>query len=354
MIMIPTEPIGSIPRPTKLINAIQEFQKGLIDEQALEPLYEEAIIETIRLFESTGSPVISDGEQRKFHNFATYAVDGLTNLAPDGFKIHFAAGHYQQLPRLVSGPFRYNIHADVFLEKAQKHSKLPIKQAIISPSALSLFYPVAEIPDYPRDQFISDMLHEHETELRSCLEKGAYTVQVDFTEGRLSIKLDPTGNLLNSFIQLNNMALDHFSSEDRKRIGIHTCPGGDRDSTHSADVDYSYLLPSLFELNAGKFFIAFAGETNRTNVLKMIRDYLKPHQIAYIGVINPISPRIETPEEVRDIILEAAKYIPIHQLGTTDDCGFSPFCDDTSTSRETAFAKIKARVQGTMLASQML
>ena len=58
------------------------------------------------------------------------------------------------------------------------------------------------------------------------------------------------------------------------------------------------------------------------------------------------------PEEVRDRVLEAASYIPLDQLGTTDDCGFSPFSDDTSTTRETAFAKIGARVEGTALASR--
>ena len=56
----------------------------------------------------------------------------------------------------------------------------------------------------------------------------------------------------------------------------------------------------------------------------------------------------------RDRVLEAATYIPVAQLGTTDDCGFSPFCDDVSTTRETAFAKIRARVLGTALASQVL
>ena len=57
---------------------------------------------------------------------------------------------------------------------------------------------------------------------------------------------------------------------------------------------------------------------------------------------------------VRDRVLEAARYIPVHQLGTTDDCGFAPFCDDKSTSRELAFAKIRARVAGTALADQTL
>ena len=74
----------------------------------------------------------------------------------------------------------------------------------------------------------------------------------------------------------------------------------------------------------------------------------------FVGVVAPINPRVETPEEVRDRVLEAVRYIPITQLGTTDDCGFSPFSDDTSTTRETAFAKIRARVSGTAMAAQVL
>ena len=214
---------------------------------------------------------------------------------------------------------------------------------MISPSALSLLYPAKEIKGYPREQFIQDLLGEHEKEVRACLSKGAVKVQIDFTEGRLAVKLDPTGHLLHSFIDLNNMALDRFSREEQQRIGVHTCPGGDRDSTHSGDVDYAELLPSLFQLKAGNFYVALAGEKDRVRVLKIIRKCVKPEQRVFVGVVSPIDPRIDTAEEVRDRVLEAAEYIAVEQLGTTDDCGFSPFCDDTSTSRETAFAKIRAR-----------
>jgi 5-methyltetrahydropteroyltriglutamate--homocysteine methyltransferase len=89
-------------------------------------------------------------------------------------------------------------------------------------------------------------------------------------------------------------------------------------------------------------------------VLKIIRQYMKPDQRIFIGVIATIAPRVETPEEVRNLVLEAATYIPVEKLGTTDDCGFSPFSDDTSTSRDTAFAKIRARVLGTTLAANLL
>lgn len=348
---IPTEPIGSIPRPAALINAVAN---GHDADPALEPLFEEAIRDTITRFEATGSPVITDGEQRKYHNFWTYGVHGLSNASPDGFVIPFAAGHTRRMPRLTGGPFRYRVRADSYLEVALRYARVPVKQAVISPSALSLMYPPREIPGYPREQFIRDLLLEHETEVRDCLGKGAHKVQIDFTEGRLAVKIDPSGNLLHSFIDLNNLGLSRFSPEERRRIGVHTCPGADCDSTHSADVDYSALLPSLFELKVGNFYIALAGERDRERVLKLIRDHMKPHHRVFVGVVSTIDPRVETPEEVRDRVLEAARYIPAEQLGTTDDCGFSPFCDDTSTTRDTAFAKIRARVAGTALASQAL
>ena len=349
---IPTEPIGSIPRPLSLIEAINARGDGT--DPSLDGLYEEATRDTIEQFEATGSPVITDGEQRKYHNFWTYSVHGLKNTSPDGFKIPFSAGHTRRMLRLTAEPFRYRRYADQYLDLALRYARVPLKQAVISPSALSLMYPAEGISDYSRDQFIEDLLREHETEVRRCLQKGACKVQIDFTEARLALKVDPSGNLLSTFIDLNNLALSRFSAADRQRIGVHTCPGGDRDSTHSADIDYAELLPSLFELNAGNLYIALAGERDRPRVLKTVRQYLRPDQKIFVGVVAPIDPRIETPEEVRDRVLEAAQYIPVEQLGTTDDCGFSPFCDDTSTTREKAFAKIRARVLGTALASEAL
>ena len=349
--IIPTEPIGSIPRPLELLNAIAKTDS---DEPRLDPLYEAAVRDTIERFEATSSPVVTDGEQRKYHNFWTYSVHGLSNTSPDGFKIPFAAGHVRRMPRLTSGPFRYKRYADAYLELALRYAHRPVKQAVISPSALSLMYPAEGIPGYSRDQYMTDLLSEHVNEIRRCLEKGAHSVQIDFTEGRLAMKIDPSGNLLNSFIDLNNLALARFSNATRLKLGVHTCPGGDRDSTHSADVDYAELLPGLFELRVTNFFVALAGEEDRAHVLKIIRQYMKPQHRVFVGVVAPINPHVESPEEVRDRVLEAAQYIPLEQLGTTDDCGFSPFCDDTSTTRDTAFAKIRARVLGTQLAADIL
>ena len=350
---IPTEPIGSIPRPAALIEGMRDLAAGRISQEQWWSLCDQAIRDTIHRFEATGSPVITDGEQTK-PSFATYPIHGLGTLASDGVVIPFADGHVRQLPRLTGGPFRYQTYASAYLEEARKHAHVPVKQAVISASALSLLYPQDGIEGYPRGAFLEDLVREAEEDIRRCLRSGAHSVQIDFTEGRLSAKLDPTRRLLNDLVVLNNRVLQRFSPADRTRIGVHTCPGGDKDSTHSADVDYGELLPALFELTVGRFYIQLASEHDRPRILRIIKEHARPDHQIFVGVIDPIHPTVETPEQVRDRILEAAEYIRPTQLGTTDDCGFSPFADDVSTSRETAFEKIRARVTGTELAARAL
>ncbi len=350
---IPTEPIGSIPRPAELIAGMGAFAENAISSEEMEALYDEAVRDTIERFEATGSPVITDGEQSK-PSFATYPIHGGENLALDGVTIPFLDGHTRRLPRLTSGPLRYRTYADAYLKRAKRHTRTPVKQAVIAASALSLLYPPEAIEGYSRDAFLEDLVNEAASDIRRCLEGGAHNVQIDFTEGRLSVKLDPSKGLLRQFVDLNNRVLGRFTGEERKRIGVHTCPGGDLDSTHSADVDYADLLPGLFEIQAGNFYVQLANEVDRKRVLGIIRDQVRPEQRVFIGVIDPIDPNVETAQEVRDRVLEAAEFLPPGQLGTCDDCGFSPFGDDTSTARDTAFAKIRARVEGTRMASEVL
>jgi len=350
---IPTEPIGSIPRPRSLLEGMGAFHAGNITREELDSLYDDAVRETIAGLEDTGSPVVTDGEQRK-PSFVTYPIDGLETIAPGGVTIPFADGHTRQLPQLTSGPFRYATYADSYIERAKPYAQRPLKQAVISASAISLLYPQDGIDGYSREQFLDDLVDEAERDIRRSFERGADSVQIDFTEGRLAVKLDPSKGLLRSFVDLNNRVLDRFSPEERSRIGVHTCPGGDQDSTHSADVDYAELLPLLFEHHAGRFYLQLASEADRGRVLRAIAEDSASDQQIFVGVIDPIDPRIEAPEEVRDRLLEAAEHIPLERLGTTDDCGFAPFGDDTGTARETAFAKIRARVEGTKLAAGAL
>ena len=247
---IPTEPIGSIPRPLGLIEAVAA---GDGTDPKLDSLYDEAIRDTIERFEATGSPVITDGEQRKYHNFWTYSVQGLPNVGPGRLQDPVLGRPYPPDAAAHGGPFRYKRRADSFLDVALRYAHVPVKQAVISPSAMSLMYPADEIPGYSREQFIHDLLHEHETEVRSCLQKGAHKVQIDFTEGRLAVKIDPSGDLLHSFIDLNNLALSRFSAEDRSASACTPARAATATRPTVADVDYAELVAQPVRAEGGEF-----------------------------------------------------------------------------------------------------
>jgi methionine synthase II (cobalamin-independent) len=376
---IPTELVGSLPRPMKLQQAYQAYDDGTITWEQLQAEQDAAAEDSIKRLEATGEPVVTDGEQRE-SSFATYPITdtlagtGLAdNLAGDGqFFAIFDDGHHRQLPRLTGGPFRYKTYASEFVEKNRQIATHDVKQAVIAPSMLMLLYPLeGEIDGYPRDQFLADLCDEVEKDIRQCFAAGAVRVSIDFTEGRLANKNDSrnpwTGkNMLQEFIDLNNRVLDRFSPEERRNIGIHTCPGGDMDSVHSKEVPYEKLLSKMFELNAGYFLIQCASEEDKENVYRLCGQYSRDDangvpQVCFMGVINPLSPEVETPEQVRDDLLTAARHIPPERLGATDDCGFSPFSRDEKPkhgspdfARDVAMQKISARLEGARMASAEL
>ncbi len=376
---IPTENVGSLPRPATLQAAIASYDAGKIGFDELAAEQEAACRDTIEKMEATGAPIVSDGEQRA-SSFATYpltdtlAGTGLAeNLAGDGqyFAI-FDDGHHRQLPRLTGGPFRYKTYAAEYVAKALPMASKPLKQAVIAPSMLSLLYPLdGQLDGYSREQFLNDLCDEAEKDIRGAFDAGAARVSIDFTEGRLASKNDPrnpwTGrHMLDQFIELNNRVIDRFSAQERTNIGVHTCPGGDMDSVHSAEVDYAELLPSMFKMNAGYFLMQLASEKDKERVYRLVGEHSRDDangvpQVCFIGVIDPLNPTVETAEQVADALATAANFIPKERLGATDDCGFSPFSIDEKPkhgspdfARDVAFQKITARVAGTQQAGERL
>src|SRR3954452_22227776 len=376
---IPTELVGSLPRPMKLQQAYQDYDDGKIAYADLQAEQDAAAADSIKRLEATGEPVVTDGEQRE-SSFATYPITdtlagtGLAdNLAGDGqyFAI-FDDGHHRQLPRLTGGAFRYKTYAAEFVRKNTAIAGHPVKQAVIAPSMLMLLHPLeGEIPGYSREEFLSDLCDEVEKDIRQCFDAGAVRVSIDFTEGRLANKNDSrnpwTGNdMLQEFIDLNNRLFARFTAEERRNIGIHTCPGGDNDSVHSKEVPYEKLLSKMFQINAGYFLIQCASEEDKEAVYRLSGQYSRDDadgvaQVCFMGVINPLSPTVETAEQVRDDLVTAAEQIPVERLGATDDCGFSPFSRDLKPqhgspdfARDVAMQKISARLEGASLASEEL
>ena len=265
----------------------------------------------------------------------------------------FEDGHTRQLPRLTTGPFRYATHASTYLTAAKRLTTLPVKQAVISASALSLLYPESGIAGYPRDAFLSDLVSEAVADIRGCLDQGADSVQIDFTEGRLSLKLDPHRRAPRTV---------HRAEQPRSRSLFATRSGGASACTRArAAIATRRTAPMstmpaccrrCSELRVGRFYVQLASEADPKRVLGIIREHRQPDQIVFVGVTDPINPARRDagagpgPHSARRASTSLSR-----RLGTTDDCGFAPFADDASTSRDIAFEKIRARVAGTALAA---
>ena len=197
---IPTEVVGSLPRPMELQEAYAAYDAGKISKEEFLKAQDKAVEDSLNRMSNTGEVLITDGEQRA-SSFATYPITdtlngtGLANgLAADGqyFAI-FDDGHHRQLPRLVKGPFRYKTYQYENFKKSQPFAKgHELKTAVIAPSMLYLLYPLKdEIKGYTKDQFVADLVNECEKDIRGCFAAGAKRVSIDFTEGRLTAKNDP-------------------------------------------------------------------------------------------------------------------------------------------------------------------
>lgn len=367
---LPTEPVGSLPRPARLQRVVLDAEVGLASQSELETEQDLAVRDTLQRMEETGSPILSDGEQRR-QSFASYPL-GTEDVAEGPVFAVFADGHHRVIPSLARGPFAFRAWAADDVRIARELTLLPLKQAVISPSMLSLMVPAVGLGDYTRAEFLDDVVSGCAEDIRRCFAEGASRVSIDFTEGRLALRRDVRApwagpDALGGFIELINRVLDQLTPEQRSAVGVHTCPGNDNDSAHSADVDYAELIPELFQIEAGYFLVQSASERDPDRVARLVGRQLRattgrgaaPRVL--IGVTNPTSPKLESAEEVRDHLVRAARFIPADSLGSTDDCGFSPYLIDEKPrhgspdfARNVAFAKIAARVRGTRLAAEEL
>ncbi|MGO3147316.1 MAG: hypothetical protein ACTIJ6_06530 [Leucobacter sp.] len=369
--VLPTEQVGSLPRPASLQRTVLDAEIGVVTAAELATEQERAVRDTVERLVETGSPIVSDGEQRR-QSFASYPLASDSVEEGPVFAV-FADGHHRVVPSLAHAPFRFHAWASDDVHAARAYIDLPLKQAVISPSMLSLMVPAGGLGEYSRTEFLEDVVAGCAEDIRRCLSAGASRVSIDFTEGRLALRRDLRApwagpEALAGFIDLLNRVLDRLTDAERQVVGVHTCPGNDNDSAHSADVDYAELIPELFQIEAGYFLVQAASERDPDRVARLIGGELTALREAgrtvprvLIGVTNPTNPKLETAAQVRDQLVRAARFIPAEFLGSTDDCGFSPYLIDDKPrhgspdfARDVAFAKVAARVRGTDLASAVL
>jgi methionine synthase II (cobalamin-independent) len=341
---IPTEMVGSLPRPMKLQEAYQAYDDGKIDWEQLKAEQDEAAEDSIRRLEATGVDVVTDGEQRE-SSFATYPITdtlagtGLAdNLAGDGqFFAIFDDGHHRQLPRLTGGPFRYKTYASEFVEKNKKIATRDVKQAVIAPSMLMLLYPLEEeIEGYGASSSSpTSATKSRRTSASASPRRGARLDRLHRgparEQERLAQPVDRQGHAAGVH-RPQQPGHRPLLAEERRTSASTPAPAATCDSVHSKEVPYEKLLSKMFQLNAGYFLIQCASEDDKETVYKLCAQYSREDadgvpQVCFMGVINPLDPEVETPSRCATTS-DRGQAHPGRAPRATDDCGFTPFSRD--------------------------
>ena len=252
------------------------------------------------------------------------------------------------MPRLTSGPFRYRRYADAYLKnalalrpragQASRHLTFGVEPDVSRPTHSGLLARGVHRRSHRRAR-------ARGPQLLGC----AALIACRWISPRAAwpSRSIPRATCSHSFMDLNNLALARFSAEERQRARRPYVPW--RRPRFDAQRRRRLRRPAAEPVRARRAQLLYrAGRRARSNA--GARDHQPAHEAGTTASSSASSRRSTRASRPRRRFAIAPSrpraYIPADQLGTTDDCGFSPFCDDTSTSRDKAFAKIRARVRG--------
>jgi len=342
--------VGSLLRPAKLKEARARYDQGLISIEQFRSLEDQSVRDAVALQEGLGLAVITDGEYRRLNfqdsfgesvsgydagrptlEFYEKRVEGGSPLQrweiPDQGE-HKGTAVAQRRPAAEKIRLARNVPAEEF-EFLHQTARKPAKVALIGPDR------VAQRFDWQNskavysglDEFIADVVQIEREIIRGLIDAGCHYVQIDapgYTayvdapslEAMRSRGEDPQENF-NRSLQADNAVLEGF---DDVTFGIHLCRGNQRSMWHREGTYDEIAERLLNELKHDRFLFEY--DTPRAGGFEPLR-FLPKGKIMVLGLVSTKVPRLETVDELKRRIDEAARYVPLEQLAISPQCGFS-------------------------------
>ena len=342
--------VGSLLRPAKLKEARARYDQGLISIEQFRSLEDQSVRDAVALQEGLGLAVITDGEYRRLNfqdsfgesvsgydagrptlEFYEKRVEGGSPLQrweiPDQGE-HKGTAVAQRRPAAEKIRLARNVPAEEF-EFLHQTARKPAKVALIGPDR------VAQRFDWQNskavysglDEFVADVVQIEREIIRGLIDAGCHYVQIDapgYTayvdapslEAMRSRGEDPQANF-NRSLQADNAVLEGF---DDVTFGIHLCRGNQRSMWHREGTYDEIAERLLNELKHDRFLFEY--DTPRAGGFEPLR-FLPKGKIMVLGLVSTKVPRLETVDELKRRIDEAARYVPLEQLAISPQCGFS-------------------------------
>ena len=368
--VLPVSMVGSWPRSEELLRAQKLKQKGRLSPEEFEKQADEAILEILRLQDEAGVDIVSDGEQRRdnFYSFVSEKLSGVTmmSLAEMLDVVEDKAAFEQILQTLdvpaysISNPTcsgrveRLKPLAVDELRFLKRHTQKPVKVPLPGPYLLTRAMFVKEVSRKhyaSKEELGEDVVKLLRDELEELVAEGADFIQFDepvltelvFTQGQtrtfmcaaLAARNDPAEEL-EFAVSLMNRVVDGFSGV---RLGMHVCRGNwSRDESTLLRGSYHPLAEHFKRMKLQQLVLEYA--TERAGDVMSFGD-----KELGLGVVNPRSETVESPDEIRKLVNRAREVYPLEKLHLNPDCGFGTFSNRPINSSLVAFEKLKSMVE---------
>jgi 5-methyltetrahydropteroyltriglutamate--homocysteine methyltransferase len=366
--------VGSWPRPSSVTEAMRAYRQRRIGRAERDRAADDAVVEFLRLQETLGCDIVTDGELRRdnFYSFVADKLSGvrLMTLAEMLEVVEDKAG-FEQLLQTLDVP-AYSISSPICTARIQRreplavddltfarlHTDLPIKVTLPGPYLLTraMFVPELTRACYAdKEALARDVVALLRAELEELRSAGVEFVQFDepvltevaFAPGRtrtfmcaaLAARRDPAEELEFAVSLINEVV----AGVDDLRLGLHVCRGNwSRDESVALTGPYTRLVPLLATLPVGTLFLETT--TPRAGELDALTD-LPPAVRVGLGVVNQKLDRVETVEEIVGRAEAAVAIFGPDRVWLNPDCGFATFADNPLASARVAEAKLAAIVQ---------
>jgi 5-methyltetrahydropteroyltriglutamate--homocysteine methyltransferase len=349
--------VGSLLRPPELQSARTAWKEGRIDRSALRAVEDTCIAAAIRRQEETGLRAATDGEFRRayWHYDFVSGLDGVEIYEPEQ-KIQFKGNVKLTHALRVTGRIAWSrpVMVPDYRFVADQVTSAVAKQTIPSPSVVHFRGGRQAIDPaiYPElDGFFADLSEAYHQAVQAFADAGCRYLQID--EVNIAYLCDPeqiaglrargerVDNLLGIYADMLNRAIE--GRGPGMAVSMHLCRGNFR-STWVAQGGYEPVAEVLFnQINADAYFMEY--DTARAGGFEPLRFVPRGPKIVVLGLVTSKSGALETKDELKRRIDEAARYLPLEQLALSPQCGFASTEEGNTLTQDEQWAKLRLCVE---------
>lgn len=325
--------IGSLLRPPALIEARAKLDCGNLTPSEFKRIEDRAVDEAIALQENAGLDVVTDGEMRRyaFYGHLVEALEGFDRFGGWSITFRDGQGHDAALQRpVVVEKLRWRRQMSVEeFTYLRGRTKRPVKVTLVSAQQAAAYYDADRSHGAyaTRDAYLADLVDFTRREIAELSRLGCEYVQIDapqyaalldenIREGYRQRGSDPD-KMLDACIELDNAIIDGHPG---MTFGIHICRGNHK-SMFYASGGYDRIAGQVFRrARFQRFLLEYDDE--RSGTFEPLR-HVPDDRVVVLGLVSSKTPRMESEEELRTRIAEAARIIPMERLALSPQCGFA-------------------------------